>query len=532
MVNFLEEEMRKAEQELLPAAAPVDGTNPPPEVSADADTAEAAAALVEGKKIIFVLGGPGSGKGTQCERIMERYGFDHFSAGDLLRAEVQSGSKVGTMCANLMKEGKLVPVAVTLGLLRKSIEASTASAILIDGFPRALEQAASFESTVCDSEFTLFFDCPQEVMEERLLKRGETSGRADDNVATIKKRFSTFMESSLPVIEHYEAKGKVRKISAVPSPDKVFEMVMAVIEQEGFESLEGVDKVDATDETEEEKPRPKLEGKKIIFVLGGPGSGKGTQCERIISDFGFDHYSAGDLLRTEVKNGTPVGTMCANLMREGKLVPAEVTMALLYKSIQASTARAILIDGFPRALDQGMGFEAQICESEFTLFFDCPQEVMEERLLKRGETSGRADDNVATIKKRFNTFVTASVPVIEHYDAMDKVRKISAVPPPDDVYNAVKKVLLDAGFKVRRPADRPGNNSVMSGVKTGHVGKKFPVDTLLVRLAKTLGGNVAIGGSLTWRWQEGRRGRGSGITFFAYEQLFCLPSFRAFWGPI
>ena len=320
MVNFLEEEMRKAEQELLPAAAPVDGTNPPPEVSADADTAEAAAALVEGKKIIFVLGGPGSGKGTQCERIMERYGFDHFSAGDLLRAEVQSGSKVGTMCANLMKEGKLVPVAVTLRLLRKSIEASTASAILIDGFPRALEQAASFESTVCDSEFTLFFDCPQEVMEERLLKRGETSGRADDNVATI--------------------------------------------------------------------------------------------------------------------------------------------------------------------------------------------------------------------KKRFNTFVTASVPVIEHYDAMDKVRKISAVPPPDDVYNAVKKVLLDAGFKVRRPADRPGNNSVMSGVKTGHVGKKFPVDTLLVRLAKTLGGNVAIGGSLTWRWQEGRRGRGSGITFFAYEQLFCLPSFRAFWGPI
>ena len=70
MVNFLEEEMRKAEQELLPAAAPVDGTNPPPEVSADADTAEAAAALVEGKKIIFVLGGPGSGKGTHCERIM------------------------------------------------------------------------------------------------------------------------------------------------------------------------------------------------------------------------------------------------------------------------------------------------------------------------------------------------------------------------------------------------------------------------------------------------------------------------------
>ena len=179
----------------------------------------------------------------------------------------------------------------------------------------------------------------------------------------------------------------------------------------------------------------------IVFVLGGPGSGKGTQCDRIVADYGFKHLSAGDLLRDEVASGSETGKMCEQLMTEGKLVPMEVTIALLKTAMIKSGASLFLIDGFPRALDQGHEFESSIKECSLILFFDCPQETMQERLLKRGETSGRSDDNIETIQKRFTTFMESSLPVIEYYEGFDKVAKISAVPPPDEVYASVRDVL-------------------------------------------------------------------------------------------
>ena len=203
--------------------------------AAVAPTAPAATVDVEAKlrnaEIIFVLGGPGSGKGTQCENIVSKYGFAHFSAGDLLRAEVASGSDQGKELEATMKEGKLVPSRVTIALLKKAILASEGTKFLIDGFPRALDQALSFEEQIVHCKFVLFFDCPQDVMLTRLLKRGETSGRADDNVETIKKRFDTFMNASMPVISYFEEKGKVAKVSAVPHPDEVFVSVCEAMEQ-------------------------------------------------------------------------------------------------------------------------------------------------------------------------------------------------------------------------------------------------------------------------------------------------------------
>eukprot|EP00879_Flechtneria_rotunda_P017197 GHRR01018013.1.p1 GENE.GHRR01018013.1~~GHRR01018013.1.p1 ORF type:complete len:147 (+),score=56.23 GHRR01018013.1:558-998(+) len=130
-----------------------------------------------------------------------------------------------------MKEGKLVPMEVIIGLLRTAMIKSNAKEFLIDGFPRALDQADMFERMVKPAELVLAFDCPEEVMEQRLLKRGETSGRTDDNAETIRKRFNTFVEQSLPVITHYDQLGKCHRISAVPLPDQVFEEVQKAIEE-------------------------------------------------------------------------------------------------------------------------------------------------------------------------------------------------------------------------------------------------------------------------------------------------------------
>ncbi|KAK1384431.1 UMP-CMP kinase [Heracleum sosnowskyi] len=138
--------------------------------------------------VIFVLGGPGSGKGTQCANIVQHYGYTHLSAGDLLRAERDSGSENGTMIDNMIKEGKIVPSEVTIKLLERAILETNNDKFLIDGFPRNEENRAAFESvTGIEPRFVLFFDCSEEEMERRLLSRNQ--GRTDDNIETIKKRF-------------------------------------------------------------------------------------------------------------------------------------------------------------------------------------------------------------------------------------------------------------------------------------------------------------------------------------------------------
>ena len=105
---------------------------------------------------------------------------------------------------------------------------------MLVGFPRKMDQALKFEEVVCPSKFTLFFDCPEEVMQERLINRGKTSGRADDNAESIKKRFKTFVETSMPVVDYFEKEGKVVKIPATGTPDEVYAMVKKMMAERGF----------------------------------------------------------------------------------------------------------------------------------------------------------------------------------------------------------------------------------------------------------------------------------------------------------
>ncbi|KAF3916798.1 hypothetical protein ABW20_dc0108573 [Dactylellina cionopaga] len=184
-------------------------------------------------KVIFVLGGPGVGKGTQCAKLVKEYDFVHLSAGDLLREErSRSGTEYGELIETYITEGKIVPMEVTIVLLENAMKRNIDNGktkFLIDGFPRQMDQALKFEEVVVPSQFTLFFDCDEDTMTKRLLERGKTSGRSDDNPESILKRFRTFKETSMPVVNYFNGQKKVVTVDGGKSIDSVYKDVVAHI---------------------------------------------------------------------------------------------------------------------------------------------------------------------------------------------------------------------------------------------------------------------------------------------------------------
>uniref|UniRef100_A0A8C6K3Q9 Adenylate kinase isoenzyme 1 n=1 Tax=Nothobranchius furzeri TaxID=105023 RepID=A0A8C6K3Q9_NOTFU len=171
---------------------------------------------IKDAKIIFVVGGPGSGKGTQCEKIVAKYGYTHLSSGDLLRAEVASGSDRGKHLQAIMQKGELVPLDTVLDMIKEAMiaKADVSKGFLIDGYPREVKQGEEFEKKIGKPCLLLYVDARSETMVKRLLKRGETSGRADDNEETIKKRLDLYYKATEPVIAFYEGRGIVKKVDS------------------------------------------------------------------------------------------------------------------------------------------------------------------------------------------------------------------------------------------------------------------------------------------------------------------------------
>ncbi|KAM3727803.1 Adenylate kinase isoenzyme [Dirofilaria immitis] len=179
----------------------------------------------------------------------------------------------------------------------------------------------------------------------------------------------------------------------------------------------------------------------IFFVVGGPGSGKGTQCDKIVAKYGLTHLSSGDLLRAEVKSGSPRGSELNKLMENGQLVPLEVVLDLVKEAMLQAIAKGskgFLIDGYPREVKQGEQFEDEIQPAKLVLFFDVSEDTLIKRCLHRAETSGRIDDNIDTIKKRLHTYVTATAPVIGYYEKHGKLVKIPSEGTVDEIFEVVQ----------------------------------------------------------------------------------------------
>ena len=184
---------------------------------------------------IVIFGAPGSGKGTQSERIVEKFGLDHISTGDVLRAEIAAGSELGKSAKALIDNGQLIPDAMMVDILAAKFDTFVGSkGVIFDGFPRTIAQAEALKVMLNergqDVTAMIELDVPEEELMDRLLKRGQMSGRADDNEETIKKRLVVYNEQTSPLKEWYKKKGKHCYINGSGELDRIFADIVAAIE--------------------------------------------------------------------------------------------------------------------------------------------------------------------------------------------------------------------------------------------------------------------------------------------------------------
>lgn len=169
---------------------------------------------------IVIFGAPGSGKGTQSERIVEKYGINHISTGDVLRAEIKNGTELGKTAKGYIDQGQLIPDELMIDILASVFDSFVDSkGVIFDGFPRTIAQAEALKKMLADRKqavsVMLDLDVPEEELMKRLILRGQQSGRADDNEETIKKRLVVYHSQTAPLIDWYKSEGLYAHINGL-----------------------------------------------------------------------------------------------------------------------------------------------------------------------------------------------------------------------------------------------------------------------------------------------------------------------------
>ena len=169
---------------------------------------------------IVIFGAPGSGKGTQSEKIVEKYGINHISTGDVLRAEIKNGTELGQTAKGFIDQGQLLPDALIIDILASTLDSfQDSKGVIFDGFPRTIAQAEALKTMLAERNqevsIMLDLDVPEDELMKRLILRGQQSGRADDNEETIKKRLTVYHSQTAPLIDWYKKENLYQHINGL-----------------------------------------------------------------------------------------------------------------------------------------------------------------------------------------------------------------------------------------------------------------------------------------------------------------------------
>ncbi len=186
---------------------------------------------------LILFGPPGAGKGTQSEKILVKYGLKHISTGDLLRAERAAGTDLGNQANEYISKGELVPDAVVIGMVKNYMSDNAESnGFIFDGFPRTIAQAEALDAMLVEFQteisIVLGLEVEEDELVKRLLLRGQTSGRADDqSEETIRNRFQEYLNKTLPIQNYYSAKNKYVGVMGIGDIDEIFGQLCAHLDK-------------------------------------------------------------------------------------------------------------------------------------------------------------------------------------------------------------------------------------------------------------------------------------------------------------
>lgn len=183
---------------------------------------------------IVIFGAPGSGKGTQSERIVAKYGINHISTGDVLRAEIKNNTELGKIAKGYIDQGQLIPDELIIDILAKTLDSfQDSKGVIFDGFPRTIPQAEALKKVLAERKqsvnIMLDLDVPEDELMARLIKRGQESGRADDNEETIKKRLVVYHSQTAPLIDWYKTEGQYCHINGLGTMEGIFQEICDAI---------------------------------------------------------------------------------------------------------------------------------------------------------------------------------------------------------------------------------------------------------------------------------------------------------------
>ena len=185
---------------------------------------------------VLIFGAPGSGKGTQSEELIRRYGFRHISTGELLRAEIKAQTELGQAAAGYINEGHLVPDSLIVDMMEKLISTLVdTEGIIFDGFPRTIHQAEAMETMLAHHgwkvDIVLNLQVPEEMLIERLLNRGKISGRSDDNIETIRKRLDVYANETAPLVDFFTRKNVLHNVVGTGTIEEIALRIAPIVDK-------------------------------------------------------------------------------------------------------------------------------------------------------------------------------------------------------------------------------------------------------------------------------------------------------------